>query len=288
MALPETNGTHIQTLPEEVIECVMSFVPLRDRKSASLVCRSWSAQAFSHRNLANVRLIIKKQEIIDRRIQKNVEVLMNSSRRYHNLAVKWDAYPGDILWILDVLGESVETFCDLSWFALTRFEDIAQRLPRLKEILANPFGRFFFHPEELPVLKNLVSFSSTEFVFNRLGIEASRVMPHLRSLRVDFRYNTTIDFYKAIRWLLYDSRHFETLMLRVSTSEPPSLSLLFPRITMLKELYILADMTGSLLDVICNNCPKLTTFQFKAGFWGSLLILEKLRELKVCEDRVSF
>ncbi|XP_021694369.1 uncharacterized protein LOC110674472 [Aedes aegypti] len=307
MSLSTPMATHINELPVETIDHIMSYLPLADRKSASLVCHRWSEQAFTYRYLASVRLRLKEQSLEDKRVI--VEALQASWRMYRNVMVDFGNTGIDLVLILVILnkfGEWIEVFGSQTSFTSWQLKEMLKRLPKIRRLVVNVINEreSYVTPEEFPVLESLVDFRSTDAIFEIPGMNAYRMMPSLRNLSLCFqRYvtgNTFIalssvssqlkmlevfaDFSRAPIELL-DLRQLEILKLWGTNFfiHNEALRQLFMRVPMLSVLFLHVRMSTSLLQVICDNCPQLTSFGFIADRMEhrALFALHKLTNLKI-------
>ncbi|XP_062541931.1 uncharacterized protein LOC134209926 [Armigeres subalbatus] len=305
--LSRSTRTYIDDLPVEIMDRIMSYLPLADRKSASLVCYRWSELAFSFCYLANVRLRLKEQEMMMK--LKIVDVLQNSWRSYRNVALDFGNSGVDVVLILVILSKfskSIEVFGTQPLFTPWQLKEMLQRMPKLKQLTVNVIseGECYVKPHEFPVMEDLLDIRTTDAIFDIPDMNALKLMPSVQNLSVYFQRNVTANAFTA---LCSVSPQLKTLEVFADFSRSPiellnlqqldtlklwgtnafinndSLKQLFMGIPLLSVLFLHVRMTTSLLEVICSHCPRLTSFGFIADRMDqmSLCALHKLKNLKI-------
>lgn len=253
---------HISTLPNEITESIMEYLPLKDRKSASLVCRLWNQEAFSRRLQSTVQLKIRSN--VDSR---SLEVLQNSIRSYRNLCVgirnhsEFDS-PQQFQAIkaaLDSVASGVERLTKWSYSTLTQLKELITVMPNLKHltVLVHPVRGT--HNVKLPSLKKL---SSLEIVINPRPIAGNgkKVFPKLQVQQLRALKITTFIF------------------------DNTELNGLFHQVLPLRELRLDCYISRKMLEGICRNCPLLIILGILRAHHletGSFQCFEKLTDLQV-------
>ncbi|XP_065081212.1 uncharacterized protein LOC135703815 [Ochlerotatus camptorhynchus] len=75
---------NINNFPAEVLEVIFFHLPLKDRKNASMVCRTWAQLAFSRPCLVSTELTMESSNVDD------LSPLEISKRKYRNVCFRFD------------------------------------------------------------------------------------------------------------------------------------------------------------------------------------------------------
>ncbi|XP_062716670.1 uncharacterized protein LOC134292027 [Aedes albopictus] len=166
----------INDLPEEVLEHIFSFLPLSDRKSASLVCTTWEKLAFSRRFLREVVFQIGSQETL----------LHKSKRRYSNMSVIFDKHVvhnhffyKHLFKLLELFATDVESLHCRGYVSTKLLCMMVNRLPKLQQWTVESEVTNWYRGPRFPVVMQLPAPGSLN---NELQIE----MPNLTQLSIRF------------------------------------------------------------------------------------------------------
>ncbi|XP_062537420.1 uncharacterized protein LOC134205823 [Armigeres subalbatus] len=290
----------LHNLPDDVLEHVFAFLPLSDRKSASLVCRLWSELAFSRRFLSNVTLQLFRKM---KNYQSNY--LQRSTRRYRNVIVFFEskacqkAEYGFIIKIMNMFGAELESFHCMVNFSEEQLWNVIARAPQLKQLIVGLDGttvqQFTF-----PKLRYLQDLGSLTNVLRIQSLDA----PNLRQLTAiftnltDARESTALLRRQAPQLKnleLYSTEYFipieelqfpkvETLALRerICATNSDALRTFFKGFVSLREVILGFNVGASDLDVITKTCSSIErlSFKFSAVIPNLFCLLGRLRRLK--------
>ncbi|XP_029732148.1 uncharacterized protein LOC109408813 [Aedes albopictus] len=299
---------HINSLSNYVLREIFSYLPLKDRKTAALVCRLWEQEAFSVPLLANVQLCINfknHREAIQ-------EVMQNCARCYRNVAV-WYMYPDSfttIVGILDKFGTTIERFTMNDRCTAAQLKELAERMPNLKRMTTGVIVMQDLpnEPLEFPVLSRLhdvgVRFWQDD-VLESDQFDVLRMAPNMQRLSISSHaYSKNVRVFEVLERC---SNQLRSLYLYMCCDVFPSKELRFEKLAVLKlrlqpynnngyRLYQLFQglkelkavhlgfiITKSTLAAICHSCPKLETLDIRTdGFeGGALKCLHNLPNLQI-------
>ncbi|XP_062550367.1 uncharacterized protein LOC134215129 [Armigeres subalbatus] len=281
---PPPKGPRLTDFPVELLEHIISFLPLSDRKSASLVCRLWNEVAFSRRFLRNVALKLTKSR---RRCQCNH--LQRSIRRYRNVFISFGwvtCCEYDFVMITEVLdrfGEGLDSFHCMTNLTEEQLWTVMSRAPNLQQLVVgwddkavNQLGLNF------PVLKHLTDLGS---LGNVLKIPSLNV-PKLVHLSANFTKRTDAEASMAalhrlgqqLKSLeLFSTEYFipisklqfpnvRVLKLKGNICEAASdcaLGRFFAGFRILKEAKLYFDVKVSVLEIITKTHPEIEKLHFE-------------------------
>ncbi|XP_065080611.1 uncharacterized protein LOC135703345 [Ochlerotatus camptorhynchus] len=298
-----SSSLHIDDLPAEAFEHILDFVPLSVRKVASLVCRRWCLQAFSHRYMgrAKLRMINWKSD----------DILQRSWRPYRNLEVNFgpqSCTDVDLELLVKVLRRfetRLESFTCSSALSPKQLRDAVLLMPNLKKIKMAVIDHDGKVAEPLPILNELIEFKMENNIMDVSTVDVLRMMPNVRHLSANLgrcidpeRSFHVLRVYapqlKSLEMFALDNvvpiekldlRMLESLKLtgKICNLDEMLLQQFFAGVPLLKTGFLSIYMTRSVLAVIGQNCPQLTTLSFRVYTLNEKLFrcLEGLQHLKV-------
>lgn len=245
------------------MEHVLLFLPLADRKSASLVCKTWEKLAFSSRVLRKVTLKIplafKRKEIFEHRV--------GSTRRYRNLSVivvKRDRYQHFLTYlmaILEVYGADVESFQCQAHLNLRELCMVLSCLPKLQQFTV--VSKYSHWSQAYPSWGEMTALETT---LHAMPIE-NVVVPSVTQL------STVINNPWEGQAFMHILRHLAPQLVNVDLYSMryffPLKELQFPKVEVLK-------MGG-------NLCTRQTELDLRTFFTGFKLLKEIILESNVKE-----
>ncbi|XP_062705942.1 uncharacterized protein LOC134287637 [Aedes albopictus] len=272
----------IQDLPEEVLEHIFSFLPLSNRKSASLVCAKWERLAFYRRFLRKVVLRIQ----LEFTCQVQVQFLRRSKRRYRNVLVFLHTHGcsefcfQNILAILELFGADVESLQCMGHLNTNQLCMVLSLLPKLQHLIVRlNFDDEYVYPGfEIPPLKPLEEFAlqienlDVSHV-NQLDIilsepaEGRNFLPVLRRLAPQLK---NLYFYSTDYFIPLEQIQFpEAEVLNIGgnlcdTDNDWVLRTFFAGFKLLKEVRLDFIIKEIVLDVIVEACPAIELLKFKS------------------------
>nr|XP_029730117.1 uncharacterized protein LOC115267335 [Aedes albopictus] len=285
----------INDLPEEVLEHIFSFLPLSDRKSASLVCTTWEKLAFSRRFLRKVVFQIGSQETL----------LHKSKRRYSNMSVIFDKHVvhnhffyKHLFKLLELFATDVESLHCKGYVSTNRLCMMVNRLPKLQQWTVESEVMNWYRGPRFPVVTQL---SAPGSLTNELQIET----PNLTQLSIRFTNSANgwdptavlrqlapqlkkVDLYSTVRSIPLEQLQFpkaEVLniggCLRV-TDNDSDLRTFFAGFRILKEVRLESVVKEIAIDLIIKACPGIELFEFNVPRSDPIPfhLLERLKHLK--------
>ncbi|XP_055533503.1 uncharacterized protein LOC129723351 [Wyeomyia smithii] len=300
---------NINDLPLEVLEHILSYLCLADRKDAALVCRYWEQLALSYRAMEKVKLSLKMN------LEYSAQVLQQSWRPYRVLEIdlrelRCSEFDLEIiLMILDRVSDSLEALHLYAECTASQLRQIVCRTPKLKELrvfLVKSDDGDVIKTADFPVLPGLKSFQIVDNMLDVAEVDLIKFAPNLCHLSLEsvecrekFRWSRVLQSVgpqlKSLKivnktniWDCTDEfnfRQLKTLEIQEYNSEEWSEDMLKKILTgapNLSSLSLNFQITRSLLEVIC--CLPLTNLKIcvasKLGK-SSFRCLEKLTNLKV-------
>nr|XP_029725580.1 uncharacterized protein LOC109426677 [Aedes albopictus] len=288
----------IGDLPVEVLEHIFSFLPLSDRKSASLVCQQWEKLTFSRRFLGNVKLELRLW------CKSQQTFLLRSSRRYRHLSGFMDVYVGKescfkyMLEIVDLFGQDVESLQCQGHFTTDQLFLVLSRLPNLQQLIVelHRWNQSIKLPtllqlQAMGLLNNVLEIESLDVpMVTQLSIVIGsaaegkdsmpvlkRLAPHLK--HVDLNSNECfipveqLQFPKAEALRIGRTLFVAQIDLHLKT--------FFAGFKLLKEVVLDCHVEEITLDTITKACPGIELFKFNGGLLPiPLHLLERLKYLK--------
>lgn len=288
----------IDDLPEEVVEHIFSFLPVPDRKSASLVCTKWEKLAFCHRLLRNVTLKVQ--------LRLKCHVLRKSNRRYRNLTIdSLDRLVGsefeNLLEILDRFAD-VECFVYLGNLESKHLCMVLNRLPKLQQMMVGRMIREWCPANGCRISEQL---QATGTLNNVLQTERL-VVPNLTQLSISFTNSDdgmdtfpillrlapqlkNVDLYSTDYCIPLEQLQFpkaEVLKIGGSlcnTDNDCNLRTFFTGFKLLKEVTLESTVKEIALDVLTEACPEIEIFKFEVSSYdpAPIHLLGRLKCLKV-------
>ncbi|XP_062549434.1 uncharacterized protein LOC134214005 [Armigeres subalbatus] len=309
-----TEGIHINDLPLEPLEHIFAFLPLVDRKSASLVCHSWSKIAFSRRFLSNVALNLhmgwdrSSRNYIRRSTRRYRNVVYLETRcKYWWLSMKTcsEYFFGFIIEIMDKFGDGLESLNCMIIFTQEQLWSMIIRAPNLRQLntaLDTNINQREFH---FPKMKNLTDLGS---LCNLLQSQCLNV-PNLTKLSANYTYLsgetewTTViqelspqlkslelrstDYFIPIDTFQFPKVEVLEVGGRMCRATDLTLTRFFSGFTLLKDVKLDFDVSELVLDIITQACPGIEKFHFEKSLFSttnlskSLSYLGRLKGLKV-------
>lgn len=300
---------NINDLPLEVLEHILSYLCLADRKDASLVCRLWEQLALSFRAMEAVKLLLKLN------LACPAKVLQQSWRPYRALEIDLNELRCSefdleiILTILDRLSDSLEILHLYAECSASQLKQIVSRTPKLKEIrvfLVESRDDEMVSVQDYPVLPNLNSiqivdnmldvanFDLVQFAPNvcHLSLESAECHEKARWFRLLNTFGPRLKSLKVVNktsiWNDAEELNFrqlETLEILEYNGEEWSQDLLMKILVgapNLRSVSLNFRITRPVMEMLC--CLPLTKLKFyvtdRLGK-GSFRCLERLTNLKV-------
>ncbi|XP_065088062.1 uncharacterized protein LOC135709604 [Ochlerotatus camptorhynchus] len=286
---------HINNLPDGILRDILDYLPLDDRKSASLVCRLWDQEVFSTRLLTTVRLRVSC--IMMNHKEKSLEVLQNSCRSYRNLLISLcgsgacsDIQFAFIVDVLDKFGSTVEGFTMIRGCSSVQLRDFVTRMPNLKHLTTYVTEADNRSTErlEFPVLTKLFDFDveiNSDDVFKRGQFAVQQMAPNVELLSLTFDkcddpewvfkvlkgyagQLRSVDIFTPHNRIPIDELQFRRLQVlklrgRAYSYGDAKLRKLFHGLPLLREAYLDFVISRSMLEIICKNCPQLMTLDIR-------------------------
>lgn len=297
---------HINKLPDGILPEIFSYLPLTDRKTASLVCRLWGQEAFSARVLADVEFVLTylNQATV-------LELLRNSTRLYRNVIV-YEMFTDSfklVVGFLDKFGTTIEGFnlndSEAKPAQLKAYADMMPNLKRLTTFMTK-MEKIPNEPLVFPVLSWLhevhVRFWTDE-ALNRYQFDVLRMAPNLQRLHLastDSNGNVRMfevlkgcsNQLKSLKLCIFSIEYprcklrfdnLEVFKLRGQIDDVDRLLQLFQGLSELKVLHLNVMIKKSELETICNRCTKLEIMNIETDMLenGSLIYLCNLPNLQV-------
>ncbi|KXJ68801.1 hypothetical protein RP20_CCG001611 [Aedes albopictus] len=273
--------------PTEVLDQVLSYLTLRDRKSVSLVCESWSEIAFNSFYMKHVRLCIDStwdQSIVD--------CLRNSSRRYRNVFIYlWTNSLSEmnfdmIVEILDLFGGALKRFHSLTRLTEEQLWNVMVRVPDIRELIVTVDASFLKYDRSVPVLKCLQDSS------NNVPLELFQ--PDTKSSTSQYAIKL-VEVPRTCE-MPSDECHFSVENLRFPMLEAlklttwgncakndKALRLFFNGVQYLKDVRLDFYVNDLFLDVLTQTCSGIENLELKLRNPNSDTFqqLERLKKLKI-------
>ncbi|XP_021697700.1 uncharacterized protein LOC110675930 isoform X2 [Aedes aegypti] len=297
----ETESLLLTDLPVEILEHILSYLPLSDRKAASLVCRFWNELAFSRRSLRHVALNL----IMDWE-QSQLEYLRKSSRQYRKVF----AFFGPetccefdfelVVEVLNLFGADLESFHCMTNFTEEQLWNVLVRAPNLQHLVIGLDASTVKQQLSFPVLSHLEDLGS---LINVLQVQSLQA-PNLTQLSANF--TTSSDAKGSLAFLqrvapqlnsleLFSTEYFipidelrfpklEVLKLagQICAASDSAIRLFFSSFMCLKEVRLDFNVKDLVLDVLTTACPAIEKLHFKNDLMNSesFRFLERLKYLK--------
>ncbi|XP_055549717.1 uncharacterized protein LOC129732670 [Wyeomyia smithii] len=257
-----SDHLNINELPSELLENILDYLPLSDRKRASLVCQLWCNLAMSQRAMKNVALRIGSDSLM-----YNAKLLQNSWRPYrvlqiyltHRLSIEND--DTNILAVLNKFGPTLEEFSLNASCTTNVMAKILWKLPQLRTLdifICDWFKSVEKH--HFPILQNLHTLRLINGGFGDLEIDIVQWAPNARNLQLNAsiytdeeRWFHALDSYKP---------HLKSLNISYRTwHKIPLNRLTLPQLEKLEiDHYTYGDLLG-LTNVFPTSAPVLTTIR---------------------------
>nr|XP_029727518.1 uncharacterized protein LOC115265696 [Aedes albopictus] len=291
----------IDDLPVEVLEHIFSFLPLSDRKSASLVCSHWEKLAFSRRFLRKVALEIRLW------CKTQLTSLRRSSRRYRhlyvilNMNVRNESCFKYMLEVLELFEKDAESFQCLGHFTTEQLCLVLSRLPNLQQLVVGLNARTSDQGIEFPTLAQLQALGSLSNVLQIKNLDVPKVtqlsivftnsvegkdsMPVLKRLAPQLK---NVDLYSTGYFIPIEQLQFpKAEVLKIGgnlclAEHDWHLQTFFAGFKLLKEVVLNSAIKEIALDAIINACPEIEIFKFKVLRFKPIPfhLLERLKHLK--------
>lgn len=304
----ETESLLLTDLPVEVLEHILSYLPLSDRKAASLVCRFWNELAFSRRSLRHVALNL----IMDWE-QSQLEYLRKSSRQYRKVF----AFFGPetccefdfelVVEVLNLFGADLESFHCMTNFTEEQLWNVLVRAPNLQHLVIGLDASTVKQQLSFPVLSHLEDLGSLINVLQVQSLQApnltqlsanfttssdakgslaflQRVAPQLNSLEL---FST--EYFIPIDELRFPNLEVLKLAGQICAASDSAIRLFFSSFMCLKEVRLDFNVKDLVLDVLTTACPAIEKLHFKNDLMNSesFRFLERLKYLKVSLKRID-
>ncbi|KXJ67827.1 hypothetical protein RP20_CCG009614 [Aedes albopictus] len=284
----------IHDFPEEVLEHILSFLPLSDRKSASLVCKNWERLAFCRRFLHQVALKIGSRKTLLHRFE----------RRYRNMFVIFDRriqnqlFLKHLLEFLELCATDVESFRCRGHLTTKQLCTVLSRLPKLQQLTIES------NWNQGPRYLVQVRFPAPESLNNEVQIENLDV-PHLTQLSISL--TNLENGWDAVAFLRKLAPQLEKVDLYSTGDSIPLEQLQFPKVEvlkiggslcvtdndselrtffagfrLLKEVRLETVVKEIAINMIIKACPGIELFEFKVSPSDPIPfhLLERLKHLK--------
>ncbi|XP_019560394.2 uncharacterized protein LOC109429013 [Aedes albopictus] len=314
MASFDWDLTFLNNLPNAVLREIFRYLPVEDRKTASLICRHWEQEAFSVELLADVRLCLSHHTLNNS--AKTLFVLCNSWRKYRNVVFRLAPFGmcsyfqyTFIVQLLDMFGQ-IEEFTLRKDCSAELLKEFLNRMPRLKRLtvcLKAP-QECSIERLEFPVMHKLremdISIREDTTLKNQ-QFDMLRVAPNVQRLRLYFsdpiEHVRAMEMLKAYAnqlkmldlsvlyaWLPIDELQLEKLeILKLQEGsrelEVHRLHRLLERLRELKAVHLGFKISQSTLEVISSSCPKLNTLDIRSDYLevGALKHLNNMPNLQI-------
>ncbi|XP_062542856.1 uncharacterized protein LOC134210675 isoform X2 [Armigeres subalbatus] len=271
---------HIFDLPEDLLQHIISFLPLSDRKSASLVCSVWRDQAFSFTSMDCVKLCVKELMVENR----DFDVLLKTTRRYRHLVLTFGHRPCNNLDLARVmklvarLGDSIQSFILLSDYNEAAENEQFPVMEYLKEIRARSKTLKDLWPAAPNIRRLSVHFSNRENSLNQSLDIMARYGPQLQFLELCASFI-------RVRFDQFNLGQLQSLKLwNVNTDRDEELLCkMFEKLPLLRTAFLHFSLSADLLRVICSECPRLVKLRIRADKLDgdSVRYVNKLKGLRV-------
>ncbi|KXJ68423.1 hypothetical protein RP20_CCG003572 [Aedes albopictus] len=266
--------------PTEVLDQVLTYLTLRDRKSMSLVCQSWSEIAFSSLSLKSVMLYINStwdQSIVD--------CFRNSTRRYKNVMIFLKAMNFDwIIEILDLFGGGLESFESLTRFTEEQMWNVIIRVPNIRKLIVFVDASFLKYDRSIPVSRCLHSSSNVLPELLQLDTNPTTSQYAIKLVEVPRAYELPSEaYYFSVEELRFPK--LQVLKLTnwdIVTENDKALRLFFNGVPSLKDVKLRFFVNNRLLDVLTQTCSGIENLDFQIEYPNSetFQLLERLKKIK--------
>ncbi|XP_062554283.1 uncharacterized protein LOC134219555 [Armigeres subalbatus] len=305
-----TEGVRLSKFPVEIVDHIFSFLPLPDRKSASLVCRLWNELAFDDRYMRHVVINFSGWESSNK-----ISYLRKSSRRYRNIL----AYLGRelhreiffdiIIEVLDHIGSELRSFHCMALMSEKQLWSVISRVPKLEQLIVGFYTsssrqQECFFPElknlkDLRLLENVHQIQSlnipalTQFSGNFSDSwDAKESLAALRRMAPQLK---RLELQSSENFIPIDELQFpnvEKLELSGQIYQDASnsaLRALFSGFKCLKEVDLIFNTEQLVLDIITKECPGIEKLHFENHPLNpnSFSLLERLKRLETLSLVVS-
>ncbi|KAL9698270.1 hypothetical protein quinque_001711 [Culex quinquefasciatus] len=254
----QEESTINEILPSEMLEHVFGFLPLHDRKSVSLVCRTWCALAFSRRFMRHLTLRLVDWENF--RASK-YDVLRSSARRYRHIMAFFgpkecpEAQFELLLNLVDRFGRELDSLFCLTMFKANQLQQIVEKTPNVQQLVVGLSSVEGKSERTFPVLRRLKDLGSLNHMLQCSALDVPRFAPNLEQLTVNFTSSENI---------VTAQKNF------------------FKQFTNLREVSFDCNIQDVVLDTLTRACPELKVLHMKSTELGekSLCYLNRLKCLK--------
>ncbi|XP_062542412.1 uncharacterized protein LOC134210374 [Armigeres subalbatus] len=285
-------------LPVELIGHIFSFLPLSDRKSASLVCQLWSNLAFNVKFLRKITLSLSLEHN-----SPVMQYLRKSSRSYRNVEIMSHFIHNyeKINDILDVLGANLESFCCFNDLSEEELCNVLVRSPNLEQLIvrvhASDLNRYHLCYPEMNKMRALHSMINVLQIRNLCAanlshlsikfydaMDANRSIPVIRRLAPQLK---SLEWVSANYFVPLDDLQFPNveilkLGVQVCRTGDSTLETFFAGFKYLKKVELTFNISEIVLDVLTKACPDIQELKvnYNSLNSNSFSLLKLLKSLK--------
>lgn len=304
----QEESTINEILPSEMLEHVFGFLPLHDRKSVSLVCRTWCALAFSRRFMRYVTLRLVDWENF--RASK-YDVLRSSARRYRHIMAFFgpkecpEAQFELLLNLVDRFGRELDSLFCLTMFKANQLQQIVEKTPNVQQLVVGLSSVEGKSERTFPVLRRLKDLGSLNHMLQCPALDVPRFAPNLEQLTVNFTSSENIgqsiealkkfgpqlkslemfasDYYFEVNELRFPKLKILKLSGKIVDTSVTAQKNFFKQFTNLREVSFDCNIQDVVLDTLTRACPELKVLHMKSTELSekSLCYLNRLKCLKV-------
>ncbi|XP_062554961.1 uncharacterized protein LOC134220034 [Armigeres subalbatus] len=309
--------TEISDLPEELLPCIFTHLPLQDLKNASLVCSTWAQAAFSGRFLNRIMLRVDFRDGVQHQYR---QYLVQSTRTYRNVGFYYRSDQLELevlLAVLDKFKESIVCLkiCPNYFIMVHDLRQMLVQVPHLESLyivsrICPELGNR--EPvDPFPVLRKLKHL----YLENDGGLQLDEIdfrtmTPNITSLDMDCDSKRALSVYRHFSHQLRELAVFfkrDDFFLPFCELRFPQLEILdfycddqqfdvphavhavckyFRQMPKLKRITLRCNVSEEVLAAIIESCPNLMTLFLKgdnlgANAFRNLCHLKKLKCLKV-------
>ncbi|XP_058817355.1 uncharacterized protein LOC131680656 [Topomyia yanbarensis] len=316
----------LNNLPVEILQLIFQYLPVRELRVLSQVCRKWAITAFSGPCLQNVELYINTFNC-----GESLQELENSQRRYRNLRVDFDRTSDQHLLrcLLKMLPRFSESLVSLTidWCVHDSPLDLhvllalLRKTPVLKELRVFDNGKCgseLTTLSEMPVLHQLEDVALPIGVMDTVEFDLAKLAPNVKRVELEFSGKHPWEAIRSLNgklrtlnirtvtknnfrqlWALEPDKLQELCLVRRGCNLSPNdvtvpyAMHFFPKCSKLTALRLELNVPLPVLQVIARCCPHLKAllvFGHDNG-WQVLKILQhisKLESLTISETTFDY
>ncbi|XP_062540209.1 uncharacterized protein LOC134208162 [Armigeres subalbatus] len=260
--------------PLELLDRIFAYLPLSDRKTASLVCRAWNELAFN-RYLSNVVLNVTfDRQLVMRKYSSMV------LRQYRHVSFSHCNYDM-LIDFLDMFGTYLETFHSRGCLIEEQLSKVITRTPNLRHIAVNLTDSMRTDPGLIfPAVDHLTQLSAH---FDNCSGAAEwvkllrQLAPQLTHLELTATNNVI-----PIEELRFPKVEVLKLGGHVCVTWDSKLQKFFSSFKLLKDVKLEFNISQAVLDVLTGGNPgiEMLHFSYDVLYPDSLRLLSRLKQLR--------